>query len=227
MQVLRVLTPDLEPSHSAWRGCIASADLHHFLLAPVLTVLRHCPPRVMASLQPYIDGGKLTIVKPLNAGVDPIIELTYQPSAPHFTIRDIISSVSHSKDSDSTFAVSVYKPPTLEERSRAMHAREQRNLLQRLAFSVVAAIPTLIIGVVYMSLVSKTNETRMWFMSPMWTGNASRVDWALFFIVSSLRPRPRFEANAAFQEHACVRLFRWDLPSPRFQRTPCAVAPGF
>ncbi|KZW02827.1 heavy metal translocatin [Exidia glandulosa HHB12029] len=142
----------------------------------------HCPPRVMASLQRYVDQGELTIVKPLTAGVDPIIEVSYTPSAPHFTIRDIISAISHAKDSDSTFTVSVYKPPTLEERSRVMHAREQRSLLQRLAFAVIVAIPTFIIGVVYMSLVPKTNETRMWFMSPMWAGNASRVEWALFFL---------------------------------------------
>ncbi|EJD49623.1 Cu-transporting P-type ATPase [Auricularia subglabra TFB-10046 SS5] len=112
--------------------------------------------------------------------MDPILELTYTPSPPSFTIRDVVSLVAHSKESDSIFEVSMYKPPTLEERSRAMHVREQRSLLMRLLFSAVVAVPTLIIGIVYMSLVPKHDATRMWFMSPMWAGNASRTEWALF-----------------------------------------------
>ena len=50
--------------------------------------------------------------------------------------------------------------------------------------SIVAAIPTFIIGIVYMTLVSSDNPTRMWFMQPMWTGNVSRAEWALFFLAT-------------------------------------------
>ena len=50
--------------------------------------------------------------------------------------------------------------------------------------SIVAAIPTFIIGIVYMTLVPSDNSTRMWFMQPMWTGNVSRAEWALFFLAT-------------------------------------------
>lgn len=114
----------------------------------------------------------------------PILELSYTPSPPLFTIRTIIGAIASSRSADSSFDVTVHKPLTLEERTRRMHAREQRSLLLRLVFSVVVAIPTFIIGIVYMSLIPKDNATRMWFMAPIWTGNASRMEWALFMLAT-------------------------------------------
>lgn len=65
-----------------------------------------------------------------------------------------------------------------------MHAREQRALLLRLISAIIVAIPTFIIGIVYMTLIPSHNETRMFFMRPMWTGNASRAEWAMFFLAT-------------------------------------------
>jgi P-type Cu+ transporter len=138
----------------------------------------------MATLEPMVMEGKLTILKPLAFPHENILELEYTPSAPSFTIRTIIQAIASSKPSNSSFHVSIYKPPSLEERARRMYQHEQRALLDRLLFAVVVAIPTFIIGVVYMSLVSKDDETRMWFMSPMWAGRASRIEWALFFLAT-------------------------------------------
>ena len=47
--------------------------------------------------------------------------------------------------------MSVYHPPTLEERARRMQLRERQNLLYRLAFAFIVVVPTLIIGIVYMT----------------------------------------------------------------------------
>jgi Cu+-exporting ATPase len=111
---------------------------------------------------------------------DPILRLTYEPSPPTFTIRDVVSAISNTHP----FRVTVHSPPSLEDRSRLVQARERRSLLYRLGFSVIIAVPTFIIGVVFMSLVSPRNPTRNFLMEPMWIGNASRIQWSLFFLAT-------------------------------------------
>ncbi|KAI0279907.1 E1-E2 ATPase-domain-containing protein [Russula aff. rugulosa BPL654] len=101
------------------------------------------------------------------------------PVSASFTIRDIVSAIVVSNTPQ--FRVSVHSPPPPEDRARLVQAKERRNLLYRLGFSVIIAIPTFIIGVVFMSLVSPGNPTRKFLMEPMWTGNASRIQWFLFF----------------------------------------------
>ena len=112
----------------------------------------------------------------------PIITVSYTPSAPDFTLRDIVSAIASS--SKPPFTVTVAKPPSLEERARLMHAREQQRLLMRLLSAVILAIPTFIIGIVYMSLVPDSDPTKQFFMRPMWTGNSSRMQWSLFFLAT-------------------------------------------
>ena len=113
---------------------------------------------------------------------DPILRLTYGPSPPSFTIRDVVSSIMSSNSPP--FKVTIHKPPSLEDHALLIQARERRNLLYRLGFSVIIAIPTFIIGIVFMSLVSSENPTRSSLMEPMWTGNASRIQWSLFFLAT-------------------------------------------
>lgn len=129
-------------------------------------------------------GDKIEIEEPLKSHNDPksVIKLSYTPSPPDFTIRNIIQTIATVKSPP--FEVSIVKPPSLEERARIMHAQEQRNLLYRLISAIVLAIPTFIIGIVYMTLVPAANETRMWFMHPIWAGNASRAQWALFILAT-------------------------------------------
>jgi len=38
------------------------------------------------------------------------------------------------------------------------------------------------IGIVWMSLVPKDNRIRQYFEKRMWAGQATRVEWALFFL---------------------------------------------
>lgn len=141
----------------------------------------HCPPKVMSALEQFMD--RVSIEKAITSHTDPILKLTYTPDPPHFTVRTVMDAISSTTSpSSAPFSASIYHPPSLETRARHMQAKEQRALLFRLAFSVIAAIPTFVIAIVYMSLVPKSNATRMWFMEPMWAGNASRSEWALLFL---------------------------------------------
>ncbi|KAI0698532.1 heavy metal translocatin [Cerioporus squamosus] len=120
----------------------------------------HCPPKVMHALEAM--GPQVSVSKPVSSHTDPIVTAEYTPSPPELTIRTIIRAIENAGD-DQQFT---------------------RHILWRLLFSVVAAIPTFIIGIVYMTLVPSNNATRMWFMQPMWTGNVSRAEWALFFMAT-------------------------------------------
>ncbi|KAG1755715.1 heavy metal translocatin [Suillus lakei] len=141
---------------------------------------QHCPVKIMTALQKLQPD--VTISKPLSNHLDPIIEISYMPSPPHFTIRSIISVIV--SVGPTSYSVKINHPPTLEERTRRMQRREQRVLMQHLLFTFIITIPTFIIGVVYMSLVPAGNQTKLYLMQPMWNGNASRIEWALFFLAT-------------------------------------------
>lgn len=138
----------------------------------------HCPSRIQEVLKVHAD--RIEIEKPLTRA-DPFLKIRYVPEAPEFTIRHILASIS---TIDPAFQVSVYHPPTLEERSRKMHARQRRHILLRVALSVTIAVPTFIIGIVLMSLVPSTKPIRDYFIHPMWSGRASRAGWALFILAT-------------------------------------------
>ena len=112
------------------------------------------------------------------------MEVRYQPSPPEFTIRSVISAIVSAELT--SFSASIYHPPTVEQRARSMHQHEQRALLLRLFFTFIIAIPTFIISVVYMSLVPGDNQTKQYLITPMWGGNASRSEWALFFLATPI-----------------------------------------
>lgn len=134
----------------------------------------------MLALEPF--GDQIQIVKPLSTHTDSVLTISYQPAPPSFSIRTIISAITSS--SSPSFGVSVYHPPTLEELSRALRLRERRDIMFRLIFAVIAAIPTFIIGIVYMTLVKGGNPVKEYLMEPIWAGNASRSEWALLFIAT-------------------------------------------
>lgn len=146
----------------------------------MLYISRHCPEKVMKALDVF--GSQLRIVKPITTFTDPILTLSYHPTPPSLTIRTIMTAVASAKSPP--FTITIPRPPSLEELSRSMQIREQRNLLLRLIFSVIVAIPTFILGIVYMTLVRDGNPVKMYLMEPMWTGNVSRTEWALFFLAT-------------------------------------------
>ncbi|KAI9456141.1 hypothetical protein BJY52DRAFT_600935 [Lactarius psammicola] len=169
-----------------------------------------CPQRVMQCLEKM---GQILHVEPPTLQ-DPVLRLTYEPSPPAFTIRDIVSAIESS--SSSPFKVTVHKTLTLEDRARLLQDKEKRSLLYRLGFSVIVAIPTFIIGVVFMSLVSSQNSTRNFMMEPMWSGNASRLQWSLFFLATPVM----FYSAGIFHKRSLEEIYAlWR----RGSRTPIRI----
>lgn len=121
-----------------------------------------CPPRISAALAKFSG---LVVEKPLTLK-DPMIRITYTPSLPEFTIRTIIESLSELE----SLKASIYHPPSMEERSRQMQARERSRILIRVLATLTIAIPTFVIGIVYMSLVASSDSGRQFLMQPLRAG---------------------------------------------------------
>ncbi len=109
----------------------------------------HCPGNITQKLSHEFGTKRaLKIEDPPLTLQSPILHLKYTPNSPHSTIRDIISTIS---SLNSVFKPTIYHPPTIEERAHQMHAQERRRLSFRLILCVIIAIPTFILGVVFMS----------------------------------------------------------------------------
>lgn len=130
-------------------------------------------------------GSQIKVIKPITSHTDGLLEISYQPSPPSFTIRTIISTIASSKSPP--FGVSIHHPASLEDRAKSMQGREQSALLWRLIVAAIIGIPTFVIGMVFMSLVKDGNPTKSFLMEPMWAGNASRSQWALFFLATPVQ----------------------------------------
>jgi Cu+-exporting ATPase len=136
----------------------------------------HCPPRALAALKNF--GDRILVEKALTLD-DPILRISYTPSIPSLTIRSIIAALSEVE----SLKASIYHPPTLEERSRKIHARERLRIFIRVVATLIVAIPTFIIGIVYMSLVPSSNSGRQFLLKPLQAG-VSRAQWALFVLAT-------------------------------------------
>lgn len=139
-------------------------------------VIRQRGEKIISAIESL---GEATVEKALTASKDPILVVSYTPKLPSFTIRHIVSAIESSYDPPSR--ATVHNPPTLEECARTVQAREARGILFRLIFAIIAAVPTFIIGVVFMSFVKDENPVKMYLMKPLWLGDASKLEWALCF----------------------------------------------
>ena len=143
----------------------------------------HCPGNIYKTLkEKYPDCAVFDIVDPPLTTKKPILNIKYLPRPGTITIRDVFQTIS---SLNPNFSPSVFHPPTIEERAREMHARERKRILFRLILSVIVAIPTFILGIVFMSLVKPTNHIRVHMMGTM-TGNSTRVEWALFILATPI-----------------------------------------
>ncbi len=122
----------------------------------------------------------MTIEKSPMSSEDPVLIVSYVPNPPSLTIRHIVKVVQSSNDPP--YNVTIHRPPTLGDLTKAVQTREKRDMLIRLIFTTVAAIPTFILAIVYMSLMKDGNPGKMFLMEPIWAGNVSRLVWALLFI---------------------------------------------
>lgn len=171
----------------------------------------HCPPRVQEALHQFNQQLSVETYPTEDA---PFLKIAYTPHSPDFTIRHILAAISAA---DPAFKPSIFHPPTLEERSRKMHAREQRRILLRVALSVTVAIPAFIIGIVLMSLISSSNPTRQYLMSPLGSSGVSRAEWALFILATPVY----FFAADVFHRRAVKELralWRPGSPTPILRR---------
>ncbi|ROW13429.1 hypothetical protein VPNG_04431 [Cytospora leucostoma] len=137
----------------------------------------HCPGRVMNSLAGFRRQLEV-ITEPTLAR--PTMKLSYIPDAPKFTIRHILAAV---EASDPALKASVYHPPSLEERSKMAQHKHQRQLLYRAIFTFIVAIPTFIIGIVYMSLVPDSTPGKDLLTRP-WRSGISRAQIAMFVMAT-------------------------------------------
>jgi Cu+-exporting ATPase len=142
----------------------------------------HCPENIVRELNDKYGGRHSFQIDCLNFSEKrPILSIKYRPDPPNFTLRDMFQTIICVNPN---FKPSVYHPPTIEERAREMHTQERRRILFRLVLSVIIAVPTFVLGIVFMSLVKDTNPIRRYVMEPMWAGNATRLNWALFILAT-------------------------------------------
>ncbi|KAJ5017632.1 putative copper-transporting ATPase HMA5 [Colletotrichum sp. SAR 10_99] len=181
-----------------------SKDSHTVLSIKVTGMYcSHCPGRVLAAFSPY--GDRLS-VQEHGTLENPIFTVTYVPQAPDFTVRAILESI---MATDDAFIPTVYHPPTMEERSQQMMRRTRLRLMLRVLLCFVAAIPTLIIGIVYMNLVSPENHGRHYLMQPL--NGVSRAEWSLLIMATPVY----FFAADIFHRRAIKELYSlWRPGSP-------------
>ncbi|KAK8068758.1 Heavy metal translocating P-type ATPase [Apiospora phragmitis] len=139
----------------------------------------HCPLRAVSALTGM--EGILGIEDEPTESL-PIIKITYIPSAPTVTIRRILATL---ESADPAFKASIHHPPTAEQVSRKMHTLERNRLLYRVWLTLLMAIPTFIIGIVYMSLVPAEDPSRQYLMMP-WASGINRAQIALFIMATPI-----------------------------------------
>lgn len=132
----------------------------------------HCPERLSLSLEGFQRTLKIITSPTLES---PIVKISYVPDAPTFTIRQILSAI---EAADPSFKASIFHPPTLEERSKQIRRRHQIQLIQRLVITGIVAIPTFVLGIVYMSLMPHDDPVTHFLMKP-WTSGLSRMQVSL------------------------------------------------
>ena len=134
----------------------------------------HCPLKIMSIMDTFL----VTVEKPPSRG-SPVVEISYVPDAPAFTLRTLLKAI---EAKDPAFQAKVHHEKSLEERSRQMQRQQRNAIVRRLVLAVIAAIPTFIIGVVYMDLVASTDRTRMYFEQTL--SGVERSIWTMFVLAT-------------------------------------------
>lgn len=187
------------------------------------TYCPRCPSRVARSLAGFrrqglaiatVDVATASSIPRSGSGSGSVIRVRYQPDARDgFTVRSIIAAI---EAGDDAIRASVHHPPTIEERSRQIRRRYQRQLIYRVILTAVMCVPTFVIGMVYMSLLSDSNAGRRYLMAPLASG-ISRGQLALLGLAT---PVYFFAADAfhvkAFKEIRA--LWRRGSRTPVLQR---------
>ena len=162
-----------------------------------------CPARAIGALGRFNQ--RVTLEKPATMK-DPIMTVSYTPESPEFTVRAIISAIS---TADEAFSPTIFHAPTVEERARRMHIRIRQRIFYRVLLSIIVAIPSFIIGIVYMSLVPQNNPGRHYLMERL--RGVTRGEWALFVLATPVY----FFAADVFHRRSIKELHSlWKRGSP-------------
>ncbi|KAL7951663.1 E1-E2 ATPase domain-containing protein [Trichoderma barbatum] len=137
-----------------------------------------CPQRISQTMKSFGAHGVQILAHP--SMQHPVLKLRYIPNSPQFTVRHILKSI---EATDPSLRAKIYHPPTLEERSRAIRAKHTRQLFYREMLTLVLAIPTFVLGIVYMTLVPDSNSTKHFLMKP-WVSGLSRVEIILCLLAT-------------------------------------------
>jgi len=137
----------------------------------------------------------------------PIMTVTYVPQAPTVTIRHILAEI---ESTDPAFKAFIYRPPTLEEFGHKAEGQYRKEMLRRAVLTFLIAIPTFIVGIVYMSLVPTGNPVRMHLMEPLLSG----INRAQFVLLGLATPVYFYTANN-FHKKSIKEI--WSLWRPRSQ----------
>lgn len=141
----------------------------------------HCPSRIRQALSNKF-GHQVKIDEECSR-TNPLLRLSYKPRPPSLTLRHILITIN---DLDTQVKASIFKSPTIEQRSNEILAAERKRILLRFLLCLITAIPTFVIGVVYMTLVKHSNKGREYLFQHIWAGSVSRADWALFILGSTI-----------------------------------------
>ncbi|TGJ88256.1 hypothetical protein E0Z10_g613 [Xylaria hypoxylon] len=164
----------------------------------------HCGDHVASSVASFQQAIR---IDSLPTTQHPILEITYVPQAPIFTNRHILAAI---EASDPAFKASIYHPPTLEERAKRMQGRHQKQIFLRALLTFIIAIPTFVIGIVYMSLLPESNPGKDYLMKP-WVSGINRAQIALFILATPVY----FGAADVFHRRTIREI--WSLWRPRSQ----------
>ncbi|KAI0477579.1 copper transporting P-type ATPase [Xylariaceae sp. FL0804] len=143
----------------------------------------------------------------LTRSLKPIMKIKYVPDAPRFHIRKILEAIDAT---DPEFQPTIYHPPSLEEQSKRIHAAQQKRILYRVLTTLVIAVPTFIIGIVYMSLVPENDVGKKYLMMP-WRSGISRAQIALFIMATPVY----FFGADIFHRRAIKEIYRLWKPGSR------------
>ncbi|KAL9600686.1 MAG: hypothetical protein Q9219_003016 [cf. Caloplaca sp. 3 TL-2023] len=139
----------------------------------------HCPRNIVERLESdFLDHLNVLEAPSMKS---PTLKLRYKPAVGFLTIRDIVGAI---HGVDKKLSSHVYHPPSLEDRSQLMQMQELKRVLKRLFICSVFALPTFLIGVVWMNIVSSSNSARKYFDQAVLAGTVSRAQWALAILAT-------------------------------------------
>lgn len=142
-----------------------------------------CSFAINAHLESLLNDGSIKSYNPISLA-HPITTLVYTPRPPlNFTLRSLRTSI----ESLGPFTIhTITTASTISILSAQSQARESKKIKIHLLLTLIAAIPTFLIAIVFISLLSSSHPINIYFSTPIW-GQATRATVALFVITTPVQ----------------------------------------